>query len=66
MHGLYGGAITAHIPAGMRDVSLVRPLQDNQEMFVELETGDTFTFELMKISQDTVEKQALYELNEIS
>lgn len=54
-HRLYGGAVTAHVPRGMRDVSLVRPLRDSQEMFVDLASGDTLTFELMRAGTAPVE-----------
>lgn len=33
----------------LRDVSKVRPLGDNQEQFIDLQTGATMTFEIMKM-----------------
>lgn len=49
LHKLYGGAITAHVMNNLRDVSKVRPLGDNQEQFIDLQTGATMTFEIMKM-----------------
>ena len=38
---LYGGAITANIPCSFKDSSNVRPIPDNQEVFVEVHGPDS-------------------------
>jgi hypothetical protein len=42
---LYGGAITLDIPARFKDVSALREIPDNQEVFVDIDTDQSFILE---------------------
>lgn len=50
----------------LRDVSKIRPLGDNQEQFIDLQTGATMTFEILKMGHQQLKDQVLKELVELS
>lgn len=50
---LYGGAFTAFLPEGARDVSDFRQIPDNQEVFTHAETDQSIIVEIMEYVEDT-------------
>jgi hypothetical protein len=49
---LFGGAIRAVVPAEFTDVSCVRQVPDNQEVFAHADTDRSLLFELLQSEQD--------------
>ncbi|WEW60606.1 hypothetical protein PRK78_006093 [Emydomyces testavorans] len=45
---LFGGAMTADIPEGFKDMSTVRPVPDNQEVFASSSTDTSIIIELLQ------------------
>ncbi|KAL0216782.1 hypothetical protein P9112_008966 [Eukaryota sp. TZLM1-RC] len=46
--GFFGGAVCASIPPDWRDFSLDRPVQDNQEIFVDRSSGSVFVIDIVE------------------
>jgi hypothetical protein len=46
--GLYGGAITCEIPNDYEDVSDIRPVPDNQEVWANVKTDSSVIFDLLE------------------
>ncbi|XP_038624481.1 ran guanine nucleotide release factor isoform X1 [Tachyglossus aculeatus] len=53
-HPLFGGAFVATLPAGAKDVSDLRPVPDNQEVFCHRGTEQSLILELLEL-QDHVQ-----------
>lgn len=49
---LFGGAITAEIPAVFTDVSQLREVPDNQEVFAHADTDRSVIIELLELQKD--------------
>lgn len=49
---LYGGAITAQIPSDYTDISNIRQVPDNQEVFSHADTDRSVIIELLEMQQD--------------
>jgi len=47
--GLYGGAITLDIPARFKDISALRQIPDNQEVFADVDTDQSIIIELLAL-----------------
>ena len=66
LHPLYGGAMVSHIDSSMKDVSSVRPLPDTQEMFVNPQTGQTLTYNIMVQLQKDLRQSAMTYLTDLT
>lgn len=49
---LYGGAMTTTIPAAYADISMIREVPDNQEVFAHADTDRSVIVELLELQQD--------------
>eukprot|EP01147_Barroeca_monosierra_P003524 gene3524-6142_t len=55
---LFGGAMSIEIPRRFVDVSQFREVPDNQEVFADGSTDQSFIIELLELAQDTPNDQA--------
>lgn len=49
---LFGGAIVVYLPAHFKDVSEVRQIPDNQEVFMDMNSSSTITVEILQYQED--------------
>ncbi|KAJ3299346.1 hypothetical protein HK104_009198 [Borealophlyctis nickersoniae] len=57
---LYGGAMSAVLPASFLDVSHIREVPDNQEVFVDENTDQSLIIELLEMADATAEEAASF------
>ncbi len=55
---LFGGAISAVIPERFRDISAIRDVPDNQEVFVDVDRDDSAIVELLELLSDVPDANA--------
>ncbi|KAI8822245.1 Mog1 protein [Fimicolochytrium jonesii] len=56
--GLFGGAITASVAESFLDVSHIREIPDNQEVFVDVETDQSIVVELLESPEGVAAEDA--------
>ncbi|KAL0238286.1 hypothetical protein GEMRC1_012759 [Eukaryota sp. GEM-RC1] len=64
---LFGGALVTILPSHWRDFSLDRPIQDNQEIFVDQPSGSVFVVDIVETpSTTTLETMCEFHLNDLA
>jgi hypothetical protein len=64
---LYGGAITCEIPDEFEDVSDIRPVPDNQEVWANVKTDSSMIFDLLEYEADVSNSDsAMHFFNELA
>lgn len=58
MRNLFGGAIQAHVPPEFADVSLLRQVPDNQEVFAHPDSDSSVIFELLESVENVATNDA--------
>lgn len=53
VRSLYGGAVNAQIPSEFADISVIRQIPDNQEVFSHAQTDRSLLIELLELHNDT-------------
>ncbi|KAI8500194.1 PREDICTED: ran guanine nucleotide release factor-like [Branchiostoma belcheri] len=64
--GLYGGAMCAFLPPDAKDVSLLRDIPDNQEVFSHACTDQSFIIEIVEFQQVPDQQAAKYHFEDIA
>ncbi|XP_071946116.1 ran guanine nucleotide release factor-like [Antedon mediterranea] len=65
-HELYGGAMTVMLPVNFEDVSQIRQVPDNQEVFSHPSTDQSIIIELLEYQQITDDLAAKYHFQEMA
>ncbi|MEE6520759.1 hypothetical protein FKM82_018698 [Ascaphus truei] len=57
-HPLFGGALSAILPPSFRDVSALREVPDNQEVFAHVSTDQSIIVELLEYPEGVADADA--------
>ncbi|CAG8843287.1 36077_t:CDS:2, partial [Gigaspora margarita] len=59
LRDLFGGAIVAHIPPTFIDVSDIREIADNQEVFADINSDESIVIEILQYVNEPSNEDAV-------
>ena len=57
---LWGGAVHVDVPPGFHDVTKLREVPDNQEVFADADSDQSFIFELLQVRHFATTRAAAF------